>query len=657
MAEALAADIKKDILTCSICLGEYEDPRVLSCYHTFCYGCISDHAERKVTSNRKFPCPLCRQEIQIPDGGLTQLMKNFLVGKTKDIITQQQARQTLKEEQANVAAATQAIAQLTLSCEKHPKNELQFYCEEDDTAICGECIATEHSGHRISSVDKIIKMNRENIQTGLAKTMKTTNMFKDAVAKETAGVTDDLLSQTKIITEIESQAEQLVKRINCRKERLISEVNSAYDVRKKKKEANNDILEFHHTSLQSACDFAQQLVTNGTVPDIMVHAKPLIKRLAEMEKTPLPTPDTPAQISYTPGKSSTTQLEDMLGQVNVRSQSPLDVRGRNPIPVAYSSRLKEHLEPEPMQRTYHILPHYSPGLEVMLGKVKVQSQSLLAKRGAYPRSAPHSPVFVDNANCVHFFNATLKSDRKINISGLAIDKELVFVVDNKNNSTKMFTHAGEFRTDIKLDNPRDVAVSQTGQLYITSKESQCVEIYSTRGQKVMTIGHRQLSCIWGITMDKMCNVMVCDSMKKSILEFHADSGQLQNTVRLKEFKRPRYITVNSVNKNIVISDLDRHCVHVLSPFCTLLYQYGTHGSGRGELSSPGGVCTDSYGHIFIADTGNHRIVALSPQGEFIRYIATEDDGLECPTALAINPAGQLVVAERQGKVKTFQYLR
>ncbi|XP_023933648.1 tripartite motif-containing protein 2-like [Lingula anatina] len=368
MAEALAADIKNNILTCNICLEEYEDPRVLPCYHTFCYGCISDHATHTLTPNRTFLCPICREEIQFPAGGLNQLKKNFVFSKAKDIITKQQESQKLEEEQTNVAAVAQGTAQMTNSCEKHPNKKFKYYCEDDDTVICSRCIATEHSGHRISSVEQVAKINRDKIKVALVKTMKTLNRFKEAVAKG-------------IITESSN-----------------SQITAATI------KANKENLEFHHASLHSACDFAQELITNGTDSDIMVHAKSLIERLAEMEKTPVPTPDTPAQISYIPGNST------------------------------------------------------------------VQSQPLLAEQGTNFNSAFYPSVFLKKAECVHSFNSVLKDECKnalFQLNGLAIDEEQVYVVDQSRNKVKIFTHAGEFKFDTKVQCPYDVAVSQT-VLFITS---------------------------------------------------------------------------------------------------------------------------------------------------------------------------------------------
>ncbi|XP_013396483.1 uncharacterized protein LOC106163446 [Lingula anatina] len=323
-----------------------------------------------------------------------------------------------------------------------------------------------------------------------------------------------------------------------------------------------------------------------------------------MEKTPVSAPDMSSNKSYSPGMRSTTGKEAMLGQSR---------QGVNP----------------------------------RSGQVTVQTQP------------PHHPVSLEKAECMHSFSAKLEDDRGtlMHVTGLAIHKEQLFVVDYGNNRTKVFTHKGQFKFDIKLNRPWDVAVSQTGQLYITSTDDKCVKVYSTRGQQVTTMGHGLLEVPCGITLNGQGHVMVCDRGKRSIFTFHADSGQLLNTIPLSMCGDPAYITVNSVNDNIVLSDWLGHCVHVLSPTGDQLWQYGTHGRGVGKLKSPHGVYTDSYGHIFVVDCDNHRIVALSPQGQFIRYIVTKDGGLKLPSALAINPAGQLVVGDLRGKVKTFKFIQ
>ncbi|XP_013418626.1 tripartite motif-containing protein 2-like [Lingula anatina] len=554
MAQALAAAFTNKLLTCSICLGEYEDPRVLPCYHTFCYGCICDHATQNMTPKRTFLCPLCREEIQFPREGLGKLKKDFRIHTTRELLSQQQQHEvpsTIKE--TDVQEVTHGT-----KCDKHPSNEQKYYCEDDDIVVCGDCALTDHYRHGIVQIKEAVNTNRNKIKTVLVKTLPKLDMFKEAVAKEIASEIQESQIRADSINKIKEQAQRIRRFVDQKEQILISEVNSAYDIRKKQEGTNKDTLELNHASLQSACNFAQELITIGSASDIMIHTKALTERLTVMEKMPVLTPDIPPQITYSPGDISTPGLEAMLGEVIEQSQPPRP------------SRLEENL------------PN--------------------------PRPAPHLPVFLEKAECVHSFHPKLKDDKSMFVTGLAIDEQHMFIVDNSNKRTKVFTHVGQFKFDIKFNRPFDVAVSQTGHLYITSHGEKCVKVYSTKGSASDNDGS-------GSTVEAMW--------------YHSEQTR-------------SYI------------DWFTHCVHVLSPTGDQLYHYGgTEGSGVGQLRSPQGVCTDSYGHIFFADMGNHRIVALSPQGQFIRYF----DGLVYPIAVAINPFGQLVVAEVEGKVKTFQYFQ
>eukprot|EP01112_Ceratiomyxa_fruticulosa_P006817 TRINITY_DN1770_c0_g1_i1.p1 TRINITY_DN1770_c0_g1~~TRINITY_DN1770_c0_g1_i1.p1 ORF type:complete len:445 (+),score=67.46 TRINITY_DN1770_c0_g1_i1:1230-2564(+) len=61
----------KTELTCAICLEIFEDPRTLSCLHSFCYECLSSY----VSSGRTL-CPLCQTRFNLPREGVSGLKKN-----------------------------------------------------------------------------------------------------------------------------------------------------------------------------------------------------------------------------------------------------------------------------------------------------------------------------------------------------------------------------------------------------------------------------------------------------------------------------------------------------------------------------------------------------------------------------------------------------
>src|SRR5688572_1075493 len=70
----------KEAITCCICTDIYEDPRTLSCLHTFCMRCLSKTAEKSGRCpGDKLPCPLCREDVDITEEGFTTLTKNFFI--------------------------------------------------------------------------------------------------------------------------------------------------------------------------------------------------------------------------------------------------------------------------------------------------------------------------------------------------------------------------------------------------------------------------------------------------------------------------------------------------------------------------------------------------------------------------------------------------
>ena len=64
--ESLLRNLKKH-LECSICLDTYNDPKTISCLHTFCCQCLENHA-RASHRQGKFRCPECQAQIDLPEG-------------------------------------------------------------------------------------------------------------------------------------------------------------------------------------------------------------------------------------------------------------------------------------------------------------------------------------------------------------------------------------------------------------------------------------------------------------------------------------------------------------------------------------------------------------------------------------------------------------
>ena len=65
----------EDFLSCSLCLGDFTDPRALPCLHTFCFDCLDLYAN--TASGNRLKCPICREEHQIPSNGVDGFRQDF----------------------------------------------------------------------------------------------------------------------------------------------------------------------------------------------------------------------------------------------------------------------------------------------------------------------------------------------------------------------------------------------------------------------------------------------------------------------------------------------------------------------------------------------------------------------------------------------------
>ena len=83
MAGRLEIEID-DIAECSICVGLYDDPKLLPCAHTFCCKCIRRYVDGEIAGD-KSSCPICRQQFTIPTGGITQFPGNYLIAKLVEL--------------------------------------------------------------------------------------------------------------------------------------------------------------------------------------------------------------------------------------------------------------------------------------------------------------------------------------------------------------------------------------------------------------------------------------------------------------------------------------------------------------------------------------------------------------------------------------------
>ena len=164
----LAKNLKKQ-LTCSICLDTYNEPKTISCLHTFCSECLETHA-RVNQRQGKFRCPECQVEIDLPQGNRFDLLPNAFFQKSLLGFLEAEDRQAVPRQQQE-------------TCSQHTEERVRYYCSSCEACICPICVAEDHRGHAFNVLEKAVQEEKKNIMLTVETIKEKANLFRAELIK------------------------------------------------------------------------------------------------------------------------------------------------------------------------------------------------------------------------------------------------------------------------------------------------------------------------------------------------------------------------------------------------------------------------------------------------------------------------------------------
>ncbi|XP_078699889.1 E3 ubiquitin-protein ligase TRIM45-like [Branchiostoma floridae x Branchiostoma belcheri] len=368
MAEAVLSQISGDFLECTICLEPYKDPKILPCLHTFCKDCLEKFVAKQGEVKDRFPCPTCRIETVLPEGGVAGLKNNFFVLSLRDTVqahknvasveddkvycdlceeevatcgcvvceeflcdecarAHRRFKRNRDHEVISVAELKEQLITKTSSvkstslpmCPKHEDEKLKFYCETCHSPICRDCTVLQHKDHKYGYLTDVVSDVRTKIKEKLKAARPKIEEYRDAAGVVAENQAELDTRSKKAADDIDAAAEEEIKYytglVRRKQTELKEKLAAVTAARSKQLSATADSVESTLGCLSSTVDFSQKVVEHGSDFDVMNVYCDVTARLESLLKGP--TPDIPDDISYVRFKSSKEgkEREIILGDI------------------------------------------------------------------------------------------------------------------------------------------------------------------------------------------------------------------------------------------------------------------------------------------------------------------------------------------------------
>jgi YD repeat-containing protein len=218
----------------------------------------------------------------------------------------------------------------------------------------------------------------------------------------------------------------------------------------------------------------------------------------------------------------------------------------------------------------------------------------------------------------------------------------------------------------ELEAPADVAIDDEGGLWVADKGNNRIEHFDADGNFVSQFGSTgsgdgQINAPSGIDLDPEGNVWVADTGNDRIQKFSPEgefllkigasgsgNGQFDEPVGIAY--SPGLAGVGAV----YVADRGNNRIQLFGKGGGYWGQAGSYGSGEKQLIEPsaialGGPSGESGFMLLIADSGNHRIQRWTWNGEFVTQFGTLGTGkgqLNHPEAIDVDEQGTVWVGDR-----------
>ncbi|XP_056017400.1 E3 ubiquitin-protein ligase TRIM56-like [Ostrea edulis] len=321
--------LKEDYLTCVICFELYNEPKVLSCLHTFCEVCL-DALIQKSSEKEQPVCPICREIVPLTEQSVSGLKTHFaykdmiekiirskglplkklcsfcmlhskeveatykcltcmdllceLCAKTRHTYTRQTANHNVVHVRDYLATKHKEPISHEIPCDQH-QERLRFFCQQCSIPICGECAIVEHIFHDYVSFAEARDIAKEELkkvlQISKAKQEKRQQIHTTLVSKSE----EISANESFLLDKIDSTYKEIESKLKNHRQIVEEEIKRKSSHERKNVDINiQDNLNLQD-NLQSSVLFFENMLCKGSDAEVVFFLRSNEIVFAEMPRT------------------------------------------------------------------------------------------------------------------------------------------------------------------------------------------------------------------------------------------------------------------------------------------------------------------------------------------------------------------------------------
>ena len=282
-------------LECSLCFDLMNEPKLLSCAHTFCKDCLVQLYQSQRRGDQ-ISCPLCRQTTKLQNGDVSRLQTNVPIKamisdvksakrnctvcgpNTKSIATAYcqmcveylcdtcleahgKYRKNKDHEVISMDDINKGKVKVKRFCHDHPQEEKLWVCTTCNCLICFRCRVIDHTdaNHKLEKVTDFQKRMKDQIEYFKKKAGERVKSFENHMKMTNEQDAKIDLKINQVIADINKAYDDCIQQLTKRRNALIGQCDEF------KKKLKMQLCDFNKVS-QNKIDCitsASNLVSNG----------------------------------------------------------------------------------------------------------------------------------------------------------------------------------------------------------------------------------------------------------------------------------------------------------------------------------------------------------------------------------------------------------